>query len=94
MTYEALQLQKTPIVTFGYIIQVTIILAIIVALIYFVLKYLLPRFLVNTKGSSLQVLERIPLEPQVAIYRIKIKNTEYLVAAGGKGVALLDKHET
>lgn len=91
MTYEALALQKTPIVTFGYIIQVALSLAIVLALIYICAKYLLPRLKLTPKGTTLEVVDRMGLEPQVTLYRIKAADTEYLIGVGGKSVTLLDK---
>jgi len=93
MTYEALVLQKTPIVTFGYIIQVALSLAIVLALIYICAKYLLPRLKLTPKGNTFEVTDRMGLEPQVTLYRIKSNKTEYVVAVSSKNVALLDKIE-
>jgi len=92
MTYEALGLQKTPIVTFGYIIQVSLSLAIVLALIYLTAKYLLPRLKLTPKGSNISVLDRIGLEPQVTLYHIKSEKGEYLIGVSGKSIALIDKY--
>jgi flagellar biogenesis protein FliO len=92
MTYEALALQKTPIVTFGYIIQVTLSLAIVLALIYLSAKYLLPRLKLTAKGSNIQVLDRMGLEPQVTLYHVKSDKGEYLIGVSGKSIALIDKY--
>ena len=91
MTYEAIVLQKTPIVTFGYIIQVTISLAIVLALIWLTAKYLLPRLKLMPQGKTIEVLDRVGIEPQVTIYHIKANNSEYLVGVSSKNIALIDK---
>jgi len=91
MTYEALVLQKTPIVTFGYIVQVALSLAIVLVLIWVTAKYLLPRMQMTPKGKNIEVLDRVGIEPQVTIYHIKANGREYLLGVGGKNVALIDK---
>jgi flagellar biogenesis protein FliO len=93
MTYEALVLQKTPIVTFGYIVQVALSLAIVVALIYLCAKYLLPRLKITPKGLNFEVTDRMGLEPQVTLYRVKSGNREYLIGVSSKSIALIDKFE-
>lgn len=90
-TYEALVLEKTPIVTFGYVLQVAISLCIVLALIYLIAKYLLPKMNINPKGRLIEVVDRIGIEPQVTAYVIKFNKNLYLVASGNKGVTLLDK---
>jgi len=90
-TIEALTLQKTPIVTFGYIIQVVFSLAIVLGLIYLTSKYLLPRLQVNPKGKFLEVIDRVGLEPQVSAYVIKVKDQTYVLAVSSKNVELIDK---
>jgi flagellar protein FliO/FliZ len=91
MTYEALVLEKTPVVTFGYIVQVALSLAIVLGLIYLISRFLLPRLQMTGKSRLVEVLDRIGLEPQVTAYVIKFNKNIYLVACGQKGVALLDK---
>jgi len=91
MTYEALILEKTPVVTFSYIVQVALSLAVVLGLIYLISRYLLPRLQVTGKGRMIEVLDRIGIEPQVTAYVIKFNKNIYLVACGQKGVALLDK---
>ena len=91
LTYEALTLNKTPIVTFGYIVQVAISLAIVLGLIYLTSRFLLPRLQVNPKGKLLEVLDRVGLEPQVTAYVLKFKKNIYVVGVSNKNVSLLDK---
>jgi len=97
-TYEALVLNKTPlilertpIVTFGYIIQVTLSLGIVLALIYLTSKYLLPKLQGNISGKTVKILDRIILEPQVCIYVIKLGQTKYLVGVSNKNISVIDK---
>ena len=91
MTYEALVLQKTPIVTFGYIMQVIISLAIVIGLIYLCAKYLLPRLQVAPQGKLIHITDRLGIEPQVTVYTIKVGSQVYLIAVSGKTTTLLDK---
>jgi flagellar biogenesis protein FliO len=91
MTYEALVLQKTPIITFGYIMQVAVSLAVVIAIIYLAAKYLLPRMRVAPQGKHIQVTDRFGIEPQVTIYTLKIAGQIYVVAVSNKNVTLIDK---
>lgn len=91
LTIEALTLNKTPIVTFGYIMQVAISLLVVLGLIYLTSKYLLPRLQVNPKGKLLEVLDRVGLEPQVTAYVLKFKKNLYVVGVSNKNVSLIDK---
>ena len=92
MTYEALTLHQTPIVTFGYIIQVLLSLAIVIGFIYVAAKYLLPRLQqIVPKGKLMQVTDRMGLEPQVTVYSLKIESYTYLLAVSNKNVTLIDK---
>jgi flagellar biogenesis protein FliO len=72
--------------------QVTLSLAIVLALIYLSAKYLLPRLKLTPKGSNIQVLDRMGLEPQVTLYHIKSDKGEYLVGVSSKNIALIDKY--
>lgn len=91
MTYEALVLQKTPVVTIGYIMQVVISLVIVLGLIYLVAKYLLPKLQVTPKGKHIEVVDRIGLEPQVTAYTIKVGSFSYAIVVSNKNTVLLDK---
>lgn len=96
MTAEALTLQTTPIITFGYIMQVVISLLIVLGLIYVSTKYLLPKFQVNPRGKIIEIVDRVGLEPGVSAYVIKANNKSYLVGISQKNIVLLDsfKEET
>ena len=90
MTYEALVLQKSPIVTFGYVLQVTFSLLIVLALIYLTSKYILPRMQVAGKGRLIEVIDRAQLEPQVTTYIIKVYKKQYILAVSNRGLTLVD----
>lgn len=92
-TTEAITFQKTPIVTFGYIMQVLISLAIVLGILYISSKYLLPRMKFSPKGRFVEIVDRIGLEPGLAVYIIRVKNKQYVLAAGQKGTTLLDSLE-
>jgi len=93
MTPEALVLQRSPIITLGYVMQVLISLAIVLAIIYVMARFLLPKLKINTTGKMIQVLDRVMLEPQVTAYVIKVGKSAWLIAASNKQIAKIDKIE-
>lgn len=90
---EVISFQKTPIVTFGYVMQVIFSLALVLGLIYIVSKFLLPKIRLNPKGKTIEIKERIGLEPGLSAYIIKTKDKNHLIIAGAKGIALIDTYE-
>lgn len=88
---EALAFQRTPIITFGYVIQVFFSLLIVLAFIYMIGKYVLPRLKINAAGKMIKVLDRVYLEPQVSAYILKVGKSAWLVMASNKRVAKIDK---
>jgi len=93
MTPEALVLQRSPIITLGYIMQVLISLAIVLAIIYVMARFLLPKLKINATGRMIQVLDRVMLEPQVSAYIIKVGKSAWLIATSNKQIAKIDKIE-
>ena len=93
MTPEALVLQRPPIITVGYIMQVLFSLAVVLALIYVIAKFLLPRMKLIAPGRLIQVLDRIYLEPQVSAYILKVGKSAWLIVTSSKQVAKIDKIE-
>ncbi len=91
MTYEAIALQKSPIVTFGYIMQILISLVIVIGLIYLIAKYIFPKLQVSSLGKNMKVIDRVGLEPQVTIYTVKIGSYSYVIAVSSKNTTLIDK---
>lgn len=91
MTYEALALQKSPIVTFGYIMQIIISLLIVLGLIYLTAKYILPKLQVTSQGKNIQIIDRVGLEPQVTAYTLKVGGYNYLIVVSSKNSTLIDK---
>lgn len=86
MTTETLALQASPIVTVGYLMQVLFSLAVVLALIFVIAKYLLPKLRVSTVGRVIQVVDRVMLEPQVTAYILKVGKRSWLVVASNKAV--------
>lgn len=86
MTPEALVLQSSPIITAGYVMQVLISLAIVVALVYVIGRYLLPKLKVSGTGRLIQVIDRVLIEPQVAAYIIKVGRKSWLIVSSNKNV--------
>ena len=83
-------LEKSPVVTFGYLVQVSLSLAIVLGLIYLTSKYLLPKLQANLTSKMISVKDRLTLEPQVSIYIVKVGSKNYVLASSNKTVTLLD----
>ena len=92
-TAEALSLKSTPIITFGYIMQVILSLAIVLGLLYISSRYILPRFRIATGSKMIEIVERTGLEPGLSAYILKVKRKLYLIALSQKNAVLLDKFE-
>jgi len=88
VTAEAPTLGTTPLVTFGYLVQVFFSLLIVFGLIYLTARYILPRFQISAKGRIIQVVDRVGLEPQVSAYILKVGQTSYLAVVSAKGLAI------
>lgn len=86
MTPEALVLQSSPVITVGYVMQVLISLAIVLAIIYVSARFLLPKLKVNSIGRFIQVADRITLEPQVSAYILKAGKKSWLIAVSNKNI--------
>ena len=84
----------SPLVTVGYIFQLIFSLAIVIGLIYFAAKYILPKIQIPSTGKMIEVKDRIGLEPQVSAYIISVQGRSYLIAVSAKGVTLIDKLES
>ncbi len=93
MTTEALHFQTAPVITFGYIMQVLFSLLIVLAFIYLISKYILPRMKESTGGKLIKVLDRAYLEPQVSAYILKAGKSTWLLAVSNKQVTRIDKIE-
>ncbi|MEA3494098.1 MAG: flagellar biosynthetic protein FliO [Candidatus Margulisiibacteriota bacterium] len=90
---EALVFESTPVITFGYIMQVFFSLLIVLAFIYLIGKYLLPRLKTNAFGRYIKVIDRVYLEPQVGAYILKVGKSAWLVAVGKQSIVKIDKIE-
>jgi|SRR3989339_1755901 len=87
MTSESLVLQQSALIGPGYVMQVILSLGIVIAIIFVMAKYLLPRLKLSTPGKLIQVIDRVFLEPQVSAYILKVGKKAWLVVAGSKSVA-------
>ncbi len=83
-----------PLFTLGYILQLIVSLAVVIGLIYFSAKYLFPKLQIPSQGRSIQVLDRIGIEPQVSAYIISAQDKAYFIIVSNKGVTLIDKLES
>ncbi|MBN2057366.1 MAG: FliO/MopB family protein [Candidatus Saganbacteria bacterium] len=88
---EALVLQRTPIVTFGYVMQVFFSLLVVLALLYFIARFVLPRMKLSSSGKLIKVLDRVYLEPQVSAYLLQVGRDAWLIAASNKNITRIDK---
>jgi flagellar biogenesis protein FliO len=84
MTAEPLVLQTSPIITTGYMMQVLFSLLIVIAIIYVMAKFLLPRLKIAAPGRLIQIVDRVFLEPGVTAYILKVGKKAWLVVASGK----------
>ncbi len=91
MTAEAIALQTTPIITFGYIVQVFLSLLIVLGFIYVAARFILPKFKMGNSGKFIQVLDRVSLEPQVSAYILKVGKSAWLITVSNKNIARIDK---
>lgn len=93
MTPEAIAFQRTPIITFGYVIQVFFSLLIVLAIIYLLARFVLPRLKVNATGKMIKILDRTYLEPQVSAYLLQVGKSAWLIVTSNKSVTRIDKIE-
>jgi len=91
MTTEALVLQTSPIITFGYVVQVIISLLIVVTLIYLSARFLLPKLKFGSTGRLVKVVDRVYLEPNVTAYVLKIGKAAWLVMSSNKNITKIDR---
>ncbi|MFC1571477.1 flagellar biosynthetic protein FliO [Candidatus Margulisiibacteriota bacterium] len=91
MTPEALALQRTPIITFGYVMQVFFSLLVVLAFIYLIGRYVLPRLKVASTGKLIKILDRVYLEPQISAYILQVGKSAWLVVTSSKQVTRIDK---
>jgi flagellar biogenesis protein FliO len=93
-TPEAVSTLRSPLITFGYVLQLIISLAIVLGLIYFASKYILPKLQIPSSGKLIEIVDRIGLEPQVSAYIIAAQGKSYLIVVSAKNVALIDEIKT
>ncbi len=80
-------------ISFGYVMQVILSLAVVVAIIYVAGRFLLPKLTVAGTGKYIQVLDRAMLEPQVVAYILKAGKKSWLVVASNKNVEKISEIE-
>jgi flagellar biogenesis protein FliO len=88
---EPLSFSQTPVVTFGYIMQVFFSLLIVLGLIYIASRYLLPKLQTQSRSSIIQIEDRVGVEPQVALYVVRAEGGRWLVAVSNKNITVIDK---
>jgi len=93
MTVEPLVLQSSPIITVGYVMQVILSLGVVLAIIFAIAKYVLPKFKISTQGKIIEVVDRILLEPQISAYILKVGKKKWLLAASNKNIAKIGEVE-
>ena len=91
MTQEALSLSTTPIITFGYIMQVFISLLVVLAFIYLAAKYVFPKIKTSNTGKLIKIIDRVYLEPQVSAYILKVEKSAWLIAVSNKQISRIDR---
>jgi len=88
---EALALQTTPVITFGYIMQVFFSLLVVLAIIYVVGRFVLPRLKTGGTGKLIKILDRVYLEPNVAAYILRVGKSAWLIAVNRQNIVRIDK---
>jgi len=91
MTNEAFSFQPTPIITFGYIMQLLFGLLVIFGMLYVTAKFFLPKLKLARSGQIIKIVERIYLEPQVSACLISIGKQNWLIGIGNKQITKIDK---
>jgi len=91
MSPEVFPLKTSPIITLGYVMQVIFSLAVVLALIYVIAKYLLPKLKINPQGKIIQMVDRVMLEPQVSAYILKVGKKAWLIVSSNKQVEKIDE---
>lgn len=76
--------------SFGWLFLKTVLaMVIVIALAFFVLRYLLPKLYFRGQGSSgrrIQILERINIEPRKALWIVQVGNHRALVGTSEQGM--------
>jgi flagellar biogenesis protein FliO len=91
---EAAVIVRSPLITIGYIFQLIVSLSIVIGLIFFSAKYILPKIQLPSHGKMIEIVDRIGLEPQVSVYVIRYMEDRYLLAVSNKNVTLIEKLES
>ena len=91
MTVEAIALKASPIITFGYIMQVFFSLAIVLLFIYVTTKFLLPKFKFTNSGKYINIIDRVYLEPNVSLYVVQVGAKKWLLGVGQKSISRIEK---
>jgi hypothetical protein len=91
---EVMNVGRSPLITVGYIFQLLISFGIVIGLIFFAAKYILPKVQLPSAGRSLEILDRLGLEPSVTTYVIAWNEKKYLVIVSNKSATLIDKLES
>jgi flagellar biogenesis protein FliO len=93
MTEEALAFQQTPAITAGSVFQLIFSLLVVLALIYLIARYVMPRLKISPNGKIIQILDRVYLEPQVTASLLKVGKIVWLVVTSNKQVTKIDRLE-
>ncbi len=94
ITSEAILADRSPIISFGYLMQVFFSLLIVAAFLYLTSKYVLPKLQVAaSKGRMIDVVDRIGLEPQVTAYILRVNKRSWLVVSSSKNVQVVSELE-
>lgn len=84
MSPEALVLERSPIITLGYVMQVLLSLGIVLALIYLISKYVFPKMKIASPGRIIKIIDRVFIEPQVSAYILQVGKKGWLVVSSSK----------
>ena len=94
LTSEAVSASSgTSVISVGYIIQLLFSLLVVVGLAYFAAKFVLPRLKYSTRGTYINVIDKVVIEPQVTAYILKAGNESWLIGVSNRNIVKIDKLE-
>jgi flagellar biogenesis protein FliO len=71
--------------------QVFFSLLIVLAIIYVVGRFVLPRLKTGATGRLIKILDRVYLEPNISAYILKVGKSAWLVAVSRQNIVRIDK---
>lgn len=80
--------------TAGYFKSISILIAFVLIMFFFLKLVSRGKISGNFGSRYLEVLDKYPLEPQVTLYIVKIKEKKWLISIGNKSATVIDDVST